>query len=212
MPQFGEKTLILQQKYARLMIVEKTSMKYSKLIISGLPKTFNVTHAADYVQPMGDDARLEDVLYDFYFLDVDEAKGEDGVVLFKYNESATGVDLIHTPYLQTLAVELFPCASEADVELYAAFVRAVLAKHKRARQYDKYAPLKGLTDDDVLRMIKDREAYLKRLLTTKEVFTMEGINVDYEVKVAHLWPDMPPEVWVQKLRRQFVAMQWENEE
>ena len=181
-------------------------------IISGLPKTFNVTHAADYVQPMGDDARLEDVLYDFYFLDVDEAKGEDGVVLFKYNESATGIDLIYTPHLQTLAVELSPWASEADVKLYAAFIRAVLAKHKRARQYDKYAPLKRLTDDDVQRMVKDCKAYLKRLLTTKEGFMMEGINVDYEVKVAHLWPDMPPEVWAQELSRQFVAMQWEKEE
>jgi len=49
-------------------------------------------------------------------------------------------------------------------------------------------------------MIKDRKAYLKRLLTTKDGFTMEGLNVDYEVKVA-LWPDMPPEVWVQELMR-----------
>lgn len=51
--------------------VEKKSMKHSKLIISGLPKTFNVTHAADYVQPMGDDTRQEDVLCDFYFLNVE---------------------------------------------------------------------------------------------------------------------------------------------
>lgn len=60
-------------------------------------------------------------------------------------------------------------------------------------------------------MIKDRKAYLKRLLTTKDGFTMEGLNVDYEVKVA-LWPDMPPEVWVQELMRQFVAMKWEKED
>ena len=62
------------------------------------------------------------------------------------------------------------------------------------------------------RMIKDRKAYLKRQLTTKEGFTMEGLSVDYEVKVAHLWPNMPPEVWMQELMRQFVAMQWEAEE
>ena len=61
-----------------------------------------------------------------------------------------------------------------------------------------------------MRGIKDRKAYLKRLLTTKDGFTMEGLNADYEVKVAHLWPDMPPEVWVQELMRQFVALQWEN--
>ena len=187
-------------------------MKYSKLIISRLPKTFNVTHAGDYVQDLPDDSSPEDILYDFYFADADEDKGEEGLMLFKYNESATGIYLVYTPHLQTLAVELSPWASEADVLLYAAFINAVLTKHKRARLYDKYAPLKGLTDDDVQRMIKDRKAYLKRQLTTKEGFTMEGLNADYEVTVAHLWSDMPPEVWVQELMRQFMAMQWEAEE
>ena len=66
--------------------------------------------------------------------------------------------------------------------------------------------------DDVQQMIKDRKAYLKRQLTTKEGFTMERLNADYEVTVAHLWPDMPPEVWVQELMRQFVAMQWGHED
>ena len=187
-------------------------MKYSKLIISELPKSFDVTYAGDYVQEMPDDAPIEDVLYDFYFAEADEDKGEEGLVLFKYNESATGIYLVHTPHLQTLTVELSPWASEKDVLLYAAFINAVLAKHKRTRLYDKYAPLKGLTDEDVQRMIKDRKAYLKRQLTTKEGFTMEGLSVDYEVKVAHLWPNMPPEVWMQELMRQFVAMQWEAEE
>ena len=187
-------------------------MKYSKLIISGLPKSFDVTYAGDYVQEMLDDAPIEDVLYDFYFAEADEDKGEEAVMLFKYNESATGIYLVYTPHLQTLAVELSPCASEEDVLLYAAFINAVLAKHKRTRLYDKYAPLKGLADEDVHRLIKDRKAFLKRQLTTKEGFTMEGLNVDYEVKVAHLWPDMPPEVWVQELMRQFVKMQWEAEE
>ena len=187
-------------------------MKFSKLIISGLPKSFDVTYAGDYVQDLPDDSRPEDILYDFYFAEANEDKGEEAVYLFKYNESATGVYLVHTPYLQTLSLELSPWASEEDVLLYAAFINAVLAKHKRTRLYDKYAPLKGLTDEDVQRMIKDRKAYLKRLLTTMEGFTMEGVSVDYEVKVAHLWPNMPPEVWMQELMRQFVAMQWEAEE
>lgn len=187
-------------------------MKYSKLIISGLPKSFDVTYAGDYLQPTGDDIEPEEILYDFYFGEADEDKGEEAVYLFKYNESATGVYLVHTPYLQTLSLELSPWASETDIQLYATFVNAVLAKHKRARLYEKYAPLKGLTDDDVQRMIKDRKAYLKRQLTTKEGFTMEGLSVDYEVKVAHLWPNMPPEVWMQELMRQFVKMQWEAEE
>ena len=187
-------------------------MKCSKLMISGLPKTFDVTYAGDYVQPTDDGIQPEDILYDFYFADADEDKGEEGLMLFKYNESATGIYLVHNPHLQTLAVELSPWASEVDVLLYGVFINEVLAKHKRARLYDKYTPLKGVTDDDVQRMIKERKAHLKRLLTTKEGFTMEGLNADYEVTVAHLWPDMQPEVWVQELQRQFVAMQWEHED
>ena len=187
-------------------------MKYSKLIIAGLPKSFDVTYAGDYVQPTGDDTQPEDILYDFYFADADEDKGEEAVMLFKYNESATGIYLVYTPHLQTLTVELSPWASEEDVLLYAAFINAVLAKHKRTRLYDKYAPLKGLADEDVQRMIKDRKAYLKRQLTTKDGFTIEGLNVDYEVKVAHLRPAASLDEQVLELQRQFVAMQWENEE
>ena len=187
-------------------------MKYSKLIISGIPKSFDVTYAGDYLQPMGDDIQPEDILYDFYFAEADEDKGEEAVYLFKYNESATGIYLLHTPHLQTLVIELSPWASEADVLLYATFINTILAKHKRAHLYDKYAPLKGLTDDDVLRMIKDRKAYLKRQLTTKEGFTMEGLNADFTLQVAHLRPAISPEVQIQKLQRLFVAMQWEKEE
>ena len=66
-------------------------MKYSKLMISGLPKSFDVTYAGDYLQPSGDDIEPEDILYDFYFGEADEDKGEEAVYLFKYNESATGV-------------------------------------------------------------------------------------------------------------------------
>lgn len=187
-------------------------MKYSKLIIAGLPKSFDVTYAGDYVQPTGDDIQPEDILYDFYFGEADEDKGEEAVYLFKYNESATGIYLLYTPRLQTLVVELSPWASEADVRLYADFINAVLAKHKRAKLYDKYAPLKGLVDEDVQWMIKDRKAYLKRLLTTKEGFTMEGINADYTLKVAHLRPAISPDMQVQELQRQFVGMQWDNQD
>ena len=187
-------------------------MKYSNLIIAGLPKSFDVGFAADYVQLLPEDASPEDVLYDIYPAECDEDKGEDAVVLFKYNESATGIYLVHTPHLQALAVHLSLWASEADVLLYASFVNAVLAKHKRARLYDKYAPLKGLTDDDVHRMIVERKAYLKRLLTTKEGFTMEGLNADFTLQVAHLRPAISPQMQVLELQRQFVGMQWERHE
>ena len=88
-------------------------MKYSKLIISGLPKSFDVNYAGDYVQDLPDDSCPEDILYDFYFAEADEDKGEEGLYLFKYNESATGIYLVHNPHLQTLAVELSPWASES---------------------------------------------------------------------------------------------------
>ena len=185
-------------------------MKYSNLSIAGLPKTFVVDYAADYIQPYSDDIGPEDVLYDVYLAEADEEKGEEAVFLFKYNESATGIYLMHTPHLQTLSVYLSPWASEADVLLYAAFVNAVLAKHKRARLYDKYAPLKNLTDDDVRQMVEDRKAYLKRLLKTKEGFTMEGLNANYTLKVAHLRPAISPDIQVLELQRQFVEMQWED--
>ena len=187
-------------------------MKYSKLFIAGLPKSFDITYAGDYVQDMPDNALIEDILYDFYFAEADEDKGEEGLMLFKYNESATGIYLVHTPHLQTLTVELSPWASDEDVLLYATFINVVLTKHKRTRLYDKYAPLKGLTDDDMQRMIKDRKAYLKRLLTTKDGFTMEGLNTDFTFHVAHLRPTVSLDEQVLELQRQFVAMQWENED
>ena len=120
-----------------------------------------MTYAGDYVQPTDDGIQPEEILYDFYFADADEDKGEEAVYLFKYNESATGIYLVYTPHLQSLSMELSPWASEADVLLYGTFLNAVLAKHKRARLYEKYAPLKGLTDDNVQRMIKERKAHLK---------------------------------------------------
>ena len=35
-------------------------MKYSNLLIAGLPKTFDVGYAADYIQPYSDDIRPEE--------------------------------------------------------------------------------------------------------------------------------------------------------
>ena len=98
---------------------------------------------------------------------------------------------------------------EADVQVYVSFVNAVLAKHKRARLYDKYAPLKNLSDKDAELMTVERKRYLKRLLATKDGFTMEGINADYTLQVAHLRPAITPEIQVQELQQSFVRMQWE---
>lgn len=186
-------------------------MKYSKLTIAGVPKSFKIWNVVDYVQDLPEDTNPDDVQYDFYSLECDEEKGEEACVLFKYDESATGVYVTHTPHLQTLSLELSPWAVETDVLLYALFVNAFLARHKRARLYDKYAPLKSLTDDDVQKMIEERKKYLKRLLTTKDGFTMEGINADFTLTVAHLKPAALVDIQMQELQQQFVKMQWEFE-
>lgn len=151
----------------------------------------------------------DDMLYDLYPAECEEDKGEEACVLFKYNESATGVWVIHNSHLQTLSLELSPWAVEADVLLFVSFVNSILAKHKRARLYDKYAPLKGLSDADAQQMIAERKRYLKRMLTTKDGFTMDGLNAGLTVQVAHLRPTVSPDVQVLELQQQFVRMQWE---
>ena len=80
-----------------------------------------------------------------YPAECDEEALEDASVLFKYNESATGVWMVYREPVHALELTLSPWASDADVTLYAAFVNAVLAKHKRSRLYDKFAPLPGLS-------------------------------------------------------------------
>ena len=184
-------------------------MKYSKLTIAGVPKSFKIWDAVDYVQDLSEDESPDDVQYDFYSAECNEEKGEDACVLFKYDESATGIFVTHTPHLQTLSLELSPWAVETDVQLYALFANAFLAKHKRSRLYDKYALLKNLTDNDVQKMIEERKRYLKRLLTTKDGFMMEGINADFSLKVAHLKSAASVDLQMQELQQQFVKMQWE---
>jgi len=183
-------------------------MKYSELTIVGVSKSFDLSYAVDYVQPVTEDMNLDDILYDAYPLEYDRTKDLEACVMFKYNESATGIYVAHTPHLQSLTLGLSPWAVEVDVLLYASFVNAFLAKHKRARLYDKYASLKGLADDDVQQMIKERKKYLKHLLTTKEGFTMEGINTSFTLKVAHLRPAISVDMQALELQRSFVGMQW----
>jgi hypothetical protein len=58
-------------------------------------------------------------------------------------------------------------------------------------------------------MIEERKRYLKRLLTTKDGFTMEGINADFTLKVTLLKPAASVDIQMQELQQQFVGMQWE---
>ena len=187
-------------------------MKYSNLIISNIPKSFDLWDAVECLQPWQEGMKPDDMLYDLYFDECDEDKGEDACVVFKYNESSTGFYVLHSSHLQTLSLKLSPWAVEADVLLYASFVNMILQRHKRARLYDKYALLKGLSDEDAQKMIAERKRYLKRLLSTKEGFTMEGINADFTLKVDHLRPAISPDIQLLKLQQQFVRMQWELKE
>ncbi len=185
-------------------------MKYSNLIIAGIPKSFKLWDVPEYLQPFYEDLDADSILYDMYTAECNEDRGEDAAMLFKYDESASGIYLVHTPHVQSLSLYLSPWAVEADIYLYAKFINVIQNKHKRVKLYDKYVPLKSLTDEMVSKMIKDRKAYLRRLLTTKEGFTMEGLNADFTVKVAHLRPASSIDMQISELQRLFVRLQWEK--
>ena len=69
-----------------------------------------------------------------------------------------------------------------------------------------------MTEEDERKMIADRQSYVKRLLKTKEGFTMEGLFHDFSLKVAHLRPALTLDIQARKLRQLFADMQWEKEE
>ena len=185
-------------------------MKYDKLQIVGLPKAFELWDTPEYIEPLSENP--DEIKYDMYPAECDEEAREDACVLFKYNESATGVWMVYREPVHALELTLSPWASDADVALYATFVNAVLAKHKRSRLYDKFAPLPGLSEEDVRQMTLERHKYLQRLLKTKEGFTMEGVNARYTLKVAHLRPEPSIEEQAAQLQKVFVGMQWSKED
>lgn len=165
-------------------------MKYDKLTIEGVPKKFKVYYALDYLY--SDDQlpdNPDDIIYDGWPTDGDE--GEDAMMVYEYNKSATGVYMAYNETVHALSFELSSWASDADVSLYVKLVNAVLKKHPRAKLYAQYDILKGLTEEDEKKMIADRQSYVKRLLKTKESFTMEGLFHGFTLKVAHLRPALP---------------------
>ena len=185
-------------------------MKYDELTIIGLPKSFKIYKAIDYLYPNGEPDNPEEVLYDEYFVECDE--GEDASIVFKYNESATGVSVVYDSTENALNLWLSPWAVEADVLLYIAFINVILKKHPRAKLYGKYDIIKNLTDIELNRMLADRRKYLKRLLQTKDGFTMEGVNNDFTLQVAHLRLPASIEMQVIELQQVFTKMQWEEDE
>ena len=190
---------------------KEAKMKYDRLTIVGLPKKFKVYDVVDYLFP--DDHQPEspdDVIYDF--LSEECGEGKDAIVAYEYNESATGVEVVYEEASHSLTFSLSPWVSDADVRMYTKMVNAVLKKHPRARLYTHYELLKGLTEDDEKKMIANRLSYVKRLLKTKEGFTMEGLFRDFTLKVAHLRPAPTVDIQALELRNMFVGMQWQAEE
>ena len=185
-------------------------MKYDKLTIIGLPKKFKVYYALDYLyldDQLPDNP--DDILYDEWPVECDE--GEDAMMAYEYNKSATGVYVAYNETVHALSFELSPWASDADVSLYVKLVNAVLKKHPRAKLYAQYDILKGLTEEDEKKMKADRQSYVKRLLKTKEGFTMEGLFHGFTLKVAHLRPAPTLDIQARDLRQLFADMQWEKE-
>lgn len=186
-------------------------MKYDKLTIIGLPKKFKVYYALDYLYQ---DRQLpdhpDDIIYDEWPADGDE--GEDAMMAYEYNKSATGVYEAYNETVHALSFELSPWASNADVSLYVKLVNAVLKKHPRTKLYAQYDILKGLTEEDERKMIADRQSYVKHLLKTKEGFTMEGLFHGCTLKVAHLRPAPTLDIQARELRQLFADMQWEKGE
>lgn len=187
-------------------------MKYDKLTICGIPKSFNLWDSLEYLDPAAHELGPEYIQYDAYPAECDEDRGEDAVMMFRYNESASGVYVVHNSISQTLMLELSPWAVEADVLMYVAYVTTILKKHKRTRLFSEYAPLPSLTEVDAQNMIADRRKYLKRLLTTKKGFTMEGLNSDFTLLVEHLRPAASIDMQIMELQHTFVGMQWSDEE
>ena len=100
-------------------------MRYDKLTIIGLPKKFRVYYALDYLYSgcqLPDNP--DDIIYDEWPADGDE--GEDAMMAYEYNKSATGVYLAYNEAVHALSFELSPWASDADVSLYVNLVNAVL--------------------------------------------------------------------------------------
>lgn len=183
-------------------------MKLEKLIITGLPKSFNLWDSVEYLDPIAIGLGPEHIKYDAYPVECNEERGEDAFIIFKYNESSTGVHVLLNTISHSLILELSQWAVEADVFLYAAYINAILSKHKRTHLFNNFVPLPCITEIDTQKMIDDRRKYLKRKLTSKEGFCMEGLNASFTLKVEHLRPAASVDMQIMELQNQFVNMQW----
>ena len=79
-------------------------MKYDKLQIVGLPKAFELWDTPEYIEPLSENP--DEIKYDMYPAECDEEALEDACVLFKYNESATGVWMVYREPVHALELTL----------------------------------------------------------------------------------------------------------
>ena len=92
-------------------------MKYDKLTIIGLPKKFKVYYALAYLDALYPGGQLpdnpDDFLYDEWPTDGED--GEDAMMVYEYNKSATGVYVAYNETVHALSFELSPWASDAGI-------------------------------------------------------------------------------------------------
>ena len=79
--------------------------------------------------------------------------------------------------------------------------------------YEYYKSATGIyiAYNETVHALSFRQSYVKRLLKTKEGFTLEGLFHGFTLKVAHLRPALTLDIQARKLRQLFADMQWEKE-
>lgn len=185
-------------------------MKYSSLEISPLPKRFEVWEVLDELQHPEEIESPEDVVYDFYSAEP-YYRGNEATWQYHIGSSATGIYVEWCSDNQTLYIELPSWASKGDMELYAAVINTLLTKHPRAKLYDGENELECITEGMQKTMCSERRRYLKKKMQTKDLFTMEGLLVHYEIDAAaERASGMPEDEIIERLQKEFVEQQWEG--
>ena len=187
-------------------------MKLQELEIIGLPKRFDIYEIFDELNPVSETLDPDSIKYDSYPLEGGDGRDEQAEMFFKYDESATGVEVVYTRFTQNMRVWLSNLAVEADVKLFADVINTVLKLHPRAKLYDGLSRLPGISPDDVNLMVKERNQYLKRRLKGVKPFAMEGLNAGFSVQPEFLHGTDELDVLMKKLQENFVKAQWDFSE
>jgi len=176
-------------------------MYYEKIDIIGLPKSFDLWESLDLVNPST--GNPDDILYDGYPGEI-YTDDDDSMDVFKYKESATGINLVWYGQAQSLKIRLSKWAVKSDVEFIALYINALLNKYKRAKAVIADKVLKSIPDEDVTKAIGDRAHYLNKKIKEGKSFDMVGLRVTFLIDNDDSGLD------VDNLQRDFVNVQWED--